>query len=118
LKIFFGRRGQKDYFGDPFTCRAFEEFPDELIADPLALILGKYGGGAEKPKLSMTFQADTAKNLAPAAPRDEKAAEVIFHPIVREVYLRKNLKNLLKTFGQTRGGGLLDCDELRGHVIV
>ena len=83
MKIFFGRCGQKDYFGDPFARRAFEEFPDELIADPLALILGKYGGGAKKPKLSMTFQADTAEDLAPAAPRDEKAAEVLFHPVVR-----------------------------------
>src|SRR5215475_9801926 len=91
LKIISGRRGQKDYFGDPFTRRAFEEFLNKLIADPLALILGQDGGGAKKPDLSMTFQADTSENLSPAAPRYEKVAEMFFHPIVRQVYLRKNL---------------------------
>ena len=114
MKIFFGRRGQKDYFGDPFPRRTFEEFPDELIADPLALILGKNGGGAKKSEISMTFQADTAENLAPAAPRNEKAAKMLFHPVVREVYLRKNLKNIV----QTRGGSLLDGDKLCSHIIV
>jgi hypothetical protein len=39
----------------------------------------------------MTFQADTSENLSPAAPRYEKVAEMFFHPIVRQVYLRKNL---------------------------
>jgi hypothetical protein len=43
----------------------------------------------------MTFQADTSQDLAPAAPRDEKAAEVIFHSVVREVCLGKNLKNVV-----------------------
>src|SRR5262249_8088920 len=114
LKIFFGRRGQKDYFGDTFTLRAFEEFLDELIADPLALILGKYGGGTKKPQVPMTFQADTAKNLAPTAPSNEKAAEMLFHTVVREIYLRKNLKNIVQTYG----GGILDGDELGCHIIV
>jgi hypothetical protein len=114
LKIFFGRRGQKNYFYDTFLCSLFEEFPDELIADPLALVLGKYGDGTKKPDLSMTFQADTAEDLASAAPRDEEAAEALFHSVVREVYLRKNLKNIV----QTRGGGLIDGNELRSHVIV
>ena len=62
----------------------------------------------------MTLQADAAEDFAPAAPRNKKAAEVLFHPVVREVYLRKNLKNIV----QTRGGSLLDSDELRSHVIV
>ena len=84
------------------------------MADPLALILGKYGGGTKKPEISMTFQADTAEDLATAAPRDEEAAEALFHSVVREVCLRKNLKNIV----QTRGRGLLDGDELRSHVIV
>src|SRR5262249_18247778 len=88
-------------------------FSDELIADPLALILGKHCGGAKKPELPMTFHADTSKNLAPAAPRDEKASEVIFHPVVRQICLRKNLKNVVQTFM----GGLLNGNELRGHII-
>jgi hypothetical protein len=62
----------------------------------------------------MTLQANAAEDLAPAAPRNEKATEVLFHPVVREVYLRKNLKYVV----QTRGGGLLDGDDLRSHVIV
>jgi hypothetical protein len=33
---------------------------------------------------------------------------------MREIYLRKNLKNIV----QTRGGSLLDGDELRSHIIV
>ena len=114
MKKIFGRRGQKYDFGDPFSRRAIEEFADELIADPLALILGKNGGGTKKPEIFMTFQADAAENLAPAAPRNEKAAEMLFHPVVREVRSRKNLKNVV----QTRRGSLLDGDELRSHVIV
>jgi hypothetical protein len=80
----------------------------------LALILGKNSGGTKKPEVSMTFQADAAEDLAPAAPRNEKAAEMLFHPVVREVCSRKNLKHIV----QTRGGGLLDGDELRSHFIV
>jgi len=114
LKIIFGSRGQKDHFGDPFPRRVFEELLDKLIADPLALILGENGGGTKKPYLSMTFQADTPKDLAPAAARDQKAAEVFFHPVVWEVYLRKNLKNVV----QTSEGRLLDGDKLSIHVIL
>ena len=62
----------------------------------------------------MTLQADAAEDFAPAAPRNKKAAEVLFHPVVREVYLRKNLKNIVQACGR----GLLNGDELRGHIIV
>jgi hypothetical protein len=78
------------------------------------LVLGKYGGGTKKPEFSMTFQADAAENLAPTAPRNEEATEALFHPVAREVYSRKNLKNAVQTLGR----GLLDDDELRGHIIV
>src|SRR5262245_23667718 len=60
----------------------------------------------------MTLQAGAAENLG-AAPRDEESAEVFFHSGVREVYLRKNFKNII----QTRGRGLLDCDQLRSHRV-
>src|SRR5215475_12468815 len=70
LKVISGCRGQKDYFDNTCVCRAFEEFPDDCIANPLTLILRKHGGGAKKPDFSMTFESCAANNLAPAASGD------------------------------------------------
>ena len=57
--IALSREHAKRLFGQK-DDENLRKFLDELIADPLALVLGKYCGGTKKPEFSMTFQAHAA----------------------------------------------------------